>query len=244
MVRQVLIVDDEAPARDRLIRLLDDLEEWAVMAEAENGQQALQLCQEHRPDVVLLDIRMPGMDGIETAEHLNTMDNPPAVIFTTAYNEYAIDAFDAQAIGYLMKPVRLARLERALKHAARLSPPQLEAIAQSDPRPKENICARLGNELTLIPISDVFFFQSDQKYTRVVYTDGEVLIDDSLKTLEDRLGEQVIRIHRNTLVTKHQLTALDKNPDGTYAAKLKDYPDMLGVSRRLVSSIRKTLRAS
>ena len=118
---RVLVVDDEKPARDRLRQILEDLNEHEVVGEAGNGEQALALAAELQPDVVLLDIRMPGVDGIETARHLNAMDNAPAVVFTTAYDEYAIDAFDARAIGYVLKPVRRERLAGALQQAARLT---------------------------------------------------------------------------------------------------------------------------
>ena len=240
---RVLIVDDEAPARDRLKRHLDDLEGYELLGEAENGKQALEACNQERPDVILLDIRMPGLDGIETARYLSELDDPPAVIFTTAYNEYAIDAFDAQAIGYLMKPIRRSRLERALKHAARLSGSQLQAITSSDtPKPRDHVCAKVRNELRLIALDDIYFFQSDQKYTRVCYREGEVLIDESLKSLENEFQDRVLRIHRNTLVSKAELLALDKSGDGGYVARLRNWSEELPVSRRLISSLRKALK--
>lgn len=240
---KVLVVDDEAPARDRLKRLLEDLEGFELMAEAENGRLALEICNTQRPDIVLLDIRMPGIDGIETAQHLNSMEEPPAVIFATAYNEYAIDAFEAQAIGYLMKPVRQNRLERALRHAARLSPPQLEAITNSDTRkPREHLCARVRNQLRLIPLEQIYYFQADQKYTRVIYKEGEVLIDESLKTLENEFAGKVLRVHRNALVMSQKLAALDKQSDGTYTARLRGCEHELSVSRRLISSLRKAIK--
>ncbi len=240
---KVLIVDDEAPARDRLKRHLDDLEGYELLDEAENGKQALDACNQKRPDVVLLDIRMPGLDGIETARYLSELDDPPAVIFTTAYNEYAIDAFDAQAIGYLMKPIRRSRLERALQHAARLTGSQIKAITSSETsKPRDHVCAKVRNELRLIPLDEIYFFQSDQKYTRVCYRDGEVLIDESLKSLEQEFQDRVLRIHRNTLVTKSELLALDKSGDGSYFARLRNATEELPVSRRLISSLRKTLK--
>ncbi|MEM7280145.1 MAG: LytTR family DNA-binding domain-containing protein [Pseudomonadota bacterium] len=240
---RVLIVDDEAPARDRLKRHLEDLSDYQVLGEAENGKQALDVCNTDRPDIVLLDIRMPGLDGIETARYLSELDNPPAVIFTTAYNEYAIDAFDAQAIGYLMKPIRRSRLERALQHAARLSSPQLKAITETEPRrPRDHVCAKVRNQLQLIPLDEIYYFQSDQKYTRVKFSEGEVLIDDSLKALEQEFQERVLRVHRNTLVLRHELLALDKGQDGSYYARLRNSSDELSVSRRLVSSLRKAIK--
>ena len=142
---RILIVDDEQPARDRLSQLIRDSGQHEVVAEAGNGKQAIELAEELQPDVVLLDIRMPGVDGIETAHHLNTMESPPAVVFATAYDEYAIDAFDARAIGYVMKPVRRERLERALEQAARISG---NALQHSAPTRKckvsDNMSARVS----------------------------------------------------------------------------------------------------
>ena len=142
---KILIVDDEKPARDRLRQLVEDLGGHDVVGEAGNGEEALSLTDELGPDVVLLDIRMPGMDGIETAHHLNTMSDPPAVVFATAYDEYAIDAFDARAIGYVLKPVRRERLERALEHAQRLTASALSELS-GDPgmaSRRSHVCARV-----------------------------------------------------------------------------------------------------
>src|SRR5512143_2757970 len=153
---RALIVDDEAPARERLRRLLGDLSDVVVVGEAANGSEALSACAALDPDVVLLDIRMPGMDGIETARHLNALDEPPALIFTTAYDEYALEAFENQAVGYLMKPVRLEKLERALRHAARVAGPQLARLADQAQLGKRRtqICTRLGDQLRLVPVAD------------------------------------------------------------------------------------------
>ena len=142
---KLLIADDEQPARSRLRQLLEEIDGWQAVAEAQNGHEVIDICNRIQPDVVLLDIRMPNMDCIETARHLGTLDKTPAVIFTTAYDEYAVDAFDAQAIGYLLKPVRRERLERALKLAARLTLPQLSALAQRDgiAQSRTHICANI-----------------------------------------------------------------------------------------------------
>ena len=165
----ILIVDDEKPARDRLRQLVEDLGTHSVAGEAGNGSEALALAAELLPDVVLLDIRMPGMDGIETAHHLNAMEKPPAVVFTTAYDEYAIEAFDARAIGYVLKPVRRKRLQGALEHAGRLTGQALQELA-ADPgleARRNHVCARAHGELRLIPLDDVRYFVADQKYVCV-----------------------------------------------------------------------------
>ncbi len=144
---KVLIVDDEKPARDRLRRLLDELDGYDVVAEATNGEAAIAASEAHHPDIALMDIRMPGMDGIEAARHLAASDTAPAVIFATAFNEYALDAFDAQAVGYLMKPVRRERLERALEHARKLSANQLDALRDEDDTPhvRTHFSARISD---------------------------------------------------------------------------------------------------
>ena len=183
----VLIIDDEAPARDRLRQLLEDAGEHVVVGEAGNGREALELAEKLNPDVVLLDIRMPGLDGVETAHHLNSFDSPPAVVFTTAYDEYAIDAFDANAIGYVLKPVRRERLDKALTQAARLGHNVLGAVARQSgfSEQRQHVCARLQGELKLIPVNEVHYFLADQKYVCVAHENGRDLIDDSLKSLED-----------------------------------------------------------
>ena len=159
----VLIVDDEAPARDRLRDLLEEEGAHTVIGEAADGKRALELAAEHSPDVVVLDIRMPGISGIETAHHLNTFENPPAIIFATAYDEYAIEAFEASAVGYVLKPVRRLRLNQALELAERLSISVLGAVADkagiADRR--EHVCSRSQGEIKLIPIGDVYYFLAD-----------------------------------------------------------------------------------
>src|SRR2546430_3284694 len=166
MKLRVLIVDDEAPARERLRSLLAELDEADVVGEAVTGEQAVQRTLELVPDVVLLDVRMPGIDGIEAAQHMNILEQPPAVIFTTAFDEYAMKAFDAQAVGYLLKPIRKEKLAAALTHASRLSRPQLQKIA--DPaQTRSRIAVRHREGLRLIPLDEVQFFLAEQKYTTV-----------------------------------------------------------------------------
>src|SRR5689334_10289801 len=186
MKLRVLIVDDEAPARDRLKSLIAEIGDHEVAGEATNGEEALKLAVDLSPDVVLLDVRMPGMDGIDAARHLNVLAEPPAVIFATAYDEYAVNAFDAQAVGYLLKPIRKEKLAAALLQAGRLTRPQLQKIAASERR--THVAARHRDGLRLIPVEEVQFFLADQKYTTVRHLRGEDLIEDSLRTLEDELG--------------------------------------------------------
>ena len=154
MSQRVLIVDDEPPARERLRRLLGELSGVEVAGEAANGEQAVRLAGELRPDVVLLDVRMPGMNGLEAARHLALFETPPAVVFTTAYDAYAVEAFEAQAIGYLLKPVRAEKLAAALRRAARLGGPQLTRVAAGDPQrtARTHVAARLGDSVRLIAV--------------------------------------------------------------------------------------------
>ena len=242
---KVLIVDDEQPARDRLRQQLDDLDGFEVVAEAGNGHEALEACERAAPDVLLMDIRMPGMDGVEAARHLATLDDPPAVIFTTAYNEYAIEAFDAQAIGYLMKPIRRERLDRALQHARRLTRRQLDSLAEeAGEAARSHISARIRDRLRLIPVADILYLRADQKYVAVGLPDEEVRIDESLKSLETEFGEAVFfRIHRNALVAVAHLHAIEKDREGSYYALTRNSEERLAVSRRHVAALRKLIRS-
>ena len=245
---RVLIVDDEAPARDRLSSLLADSDEHEVIGEAGNGEQALEIAGTSAPDVVLLDIRMPGMNGIETAHHFNAFESPPAIIFTTAYDEYAIEAFDARAIGYVLKPVRRERLDQALEQAARLSNITLSEFAKrsgiSDRR--KHICVRAQDELKLIPVRDVFYFHADQKYVRVHHTNGTDLIDDSLKHLEEEFGDEFVRIHRSALVAVRRIDSLKKTSDRqtlvTLRDAVQDEENILFISRRHVADVRRRIK--
>ena len=244
MTQRVLIVDDEPPARERLRRLLGELGDFEVAAEAGTGEQAVRLAGELHPDVVLLDVRMPGMNGLEAARHIALLPEPPAVVFTTAYDAYAVDAFDAQAVGYLLKPVRAEKLGAALRRAARLAGKQLARIAEHDPRhtPRTHVAARLGDQVRLIPVPDVYYFAADQKYTTVRHQGGSDLIEDSLRTLEDEFAAQFVRVHRNALVSVGRLAAIERDSQGKYHVVLRDINERLAVSRRLAGELRERFR--
>ncbi|MGI9219979.1 MAG: LytR/AlgR family response regulator transcription factor [Woeseiaceae bacterium] len=245
---RILIVDDEQPARDRLSQLVEDGGLHEVIAEAANGRQAIELAEQYQPDVVLLDVRMPGVDGIETAHHLNSMATPPAVVFTTAYDEYAIEAFDARAIGYVMKPVRRERLERALEHAARISGQMLQQLTSETnlQSQRQHVCSREHGQLRLIPIADIRYFNADQKYVTVHHNHGQSLIDDSLKQLEEEFADSFVRIHRNSLVALNQIERLEKTADGKSIVVLRgdndDGADALTISRRHLAEVRRQLK--
>jgi two-component system response regulator AlgR len=241
MKLRVLIVDDEAPARERLRSLLAELDEADVVGEAVTGEQALQRTVELVPDVVLLDVRMPGIDGIEAARHMNVLEQPPAVIFTTAFDEYAMKAFDAHAVGYLLKPIRKEKLAAALAHANRLTRPQLQTLVNKT-EARSHIAARHREGLRLIPLDEVQFFFAEQKYTTVRHLKGEDLIEDSLRALEDEFGSGFVRIHRNALVSVRYLEGIERNGDGQYFVRLRGCEAPLQVSRRMASELRERFR--
>ena len=236
---KVLVVDDEAPARDRLSRLLEEIDGFDLVGEASNGREALQQVDAKQPDLILLDIRMPGMDGIEAARHLAGLEEPPAVIFTTAYNEYAIEAFEANAVGYVLKPVRRQRLAEALQRAQRPTRPQLASLASRDQShsARRHISARVRGELRLVPIADIFCFHADQKYVTVHHLEGELLIDEALKDLEQEFADDFIRVHRSTLLALSHLEALEKDDQGHHLARIRGRDHRFQVSRRLASSV-------
>ena len=243
MEKRVLIVDDEPPARSRLRQMLEDIGDWQVAGEAAHGRQALDLCQSLDPDVVLLDIRMPEMDGIEVARHLTSLDNGPAVIFTTAFSDYAIQAFDAQAIGYLVKPVRRERLERALAHAARLTRGHMAALAAAGmPSPaRTHICVRKARGLRLVPVDDIVYLQADQKYVTLALEDGEEITDETLKDLETEFGDRFLRVHRNTLVATRRVQRIETAEDGRSLVWLAGAARPVPVSRRLIADVKRKL---
>jgi two-component system, LytTR family, response regulator AlgR len=244
--RSVLIVDDEGPARARLRQLLEDIGNWQVAGEAAHGRQALDLCHSLDPDVVLLDIRMPEMDGLQVARHLTSLENGPAVIFTTAYSDYAIQAFDAQAIGYVVKPVRRERLEKALQQAARLTRSDMVALvaAGAQPGARSHICVKKAKGLRLVPVGDIIGFQADQKYVTLMLADGEEVIDETLKELEVEFPDLFIRIHRNSLLALRHIQRVDTTEDGRSFAWIAQRPEPLPISRRLIADVKRRLLAS
>lgn len=242
---QILIVDDEAPARQRLRQMLEELPGVEVAGEAANGAETLKQVEALNPDVILLDIRMPGMDGLECARHLASLETPPAVIFTTAYDQFAIQAFEARAIDYLLKPVRREKLGAALDHAGRPNAAQRAALEDTHriSGQRQHICARVRDKLQLVALESVYYFRAEQKYVTVRHRDGEVLIEDPLKSLEEEFPEDFLRIHRNALVATWAIEALEKDSDGHFHVRVRDCGDTLEVSRRLVPEVRRAIRA-
>ncbi len=246
---KVLICDDEPLARERLKAMLSDIKGITPIEDtAANGIQALELIQKTEPDAVLLDIQMPGMDGLACAVKIAEMETPPAVIFCTAYDQHALSAFKAQAIDYLLKPVRKAQLKKSLQRAKRLTRSQLNALQNSEldnlEEEHDHILARTRHGVELIPINQISFFQADQKYVTVRYPKGEVLIDEPLKSLQERLGDSFVRIHRNALVAKKSIENMTRNIDGIYQLTIKGVDQSLTVSRRHISSVKRAIRKS
>lgn len=243
---KVLICDDEFLARERLARFLRDLEGYEIVGEAENGEDALQQVNALQPDVVLLDLRMPVMDGLACAERLSQLPEPPAVIFCTAYDEHALAAFQVQAVGYLLKPVRKEQLAEALSRAGRVNRAQLEAVrAGSDElggSGRSHITAKTHRGIEMIPVEDVRYFLADQKYVTVRHGKGEVLIDETLKDLENEFGLRFIRIHRNALLALHYLDGLELVSPGQYQVRIKGIDERLVVSRRHLPDLRETMQ--
>jgi len=240
---QVLIVDDEALARDRLVRMVSDFDDHAVVGEAANGVQAVELANRDRPDLVLLDIRMPGMDGLEAARHLLDLEEPPAVVFCTAYEEHAIEAFDVQAVGYLLKPVRKDDLARVLASVHRLNKAQLAGLDDDGVQRRTHISARTRRGIELVPVHEICYFQADQKYVTVRHAGGELIIDETLRELEEEFGEAFLRVHRNALVATRAIEGLERNEDGSHQVRLKGIAELLEISRRHVSGVRKFVRS-
>ncbi|MEJ7746421.1 MAG: LytTR family DNA-binding domain-containing protein [Luteimonas sp.] len=238
---KVVIADDEPLARERLRDLLAELPDVQLVAEAGDGREALHACAQHDPDVVLLDIAMPGIDGLEAARHLAAFDPRPAVVFCTAYDAHALSAFEAAAIDYLVKPVRPERLAAALERARTFAAGREHGDAASGRR-RTHLCARLRGSLRLIPVEDVHFLQADEKYVVVHHARGEDLIEESLKSLEEEFGERFVRIHRNCLVARHELVELKRSPDGHVHAVLRHGKEPLEVSRRCVAGLKETVK--
>lgn len=243
---KVLICDDEALARERLARFLRDTDGYQVVAEAENGEDCLRKVETFDPDVVLLDLRMPGMDGLACAELLAQRETPPAVIFCTAFEEHALAAFQVQAVGYLLKPVRREHLLDALGKAHQINRVQLASLrthAEEASRSpcRSHITAKTHKGIELIPLDDVRYFLADQKYVTVRHGKGEVLVDETLKDLEGEFGERFIRIHRNALLALNYLDGLELVAPGQYQVRIKGIEERLMVSRRHLPELRETM---
>ena len=241
---RALIVDDEAPARERLATLLRDCGDIEIVGEATNGREAVEAFANLNPDLILLDIRMPLMDGIEAARHIAGFESAPAVIFCTAFDGHALAAFDANAVDYLVKPIRLDRLRAAIARARRFSGAALARAetAGGGPRKRSHLCARVRGNLQLVPIGDIQYLMAEDKYVVVHHAKGAVLIEEALKALETEFEDNFVRIHRNCLVARDRLVGLTRSADGRIFAKLDGVAEPLEVSRRNLPGLRKLVR--
>ena len=242
----VLIVDDEPLARERLARMVAKVADCHVVGEADNAEDALVVLSVCDPDIVLLDVRMPGRDGLSLAHDISALEDPPAIIFCTAFDQYALDAFGTEAIGYLLKPVKAEQLVQVLEKAQRLNKVQrvaaqkISEISQSNQR--SHISAKTRRGVELIALDDVRYFVADNKYVTVYHCNGEHLLDDTLKELEEEFGSRFLRIHRNALVSVNHIEAIERNAQGQYHVRFVDIEQRPSISRRHVSGVKDCLK--
>lgn len=239
---RVMLVDDETLARDRLRRMLEPETGYQVVAEACNGEEAVLQAHQESPDIILMDIRMPGVDGLQAAQQLAVMETPPAIIFCTAYDEYAVSAFDVQAVGYVLKPVRKPALLEALVRAQRLSRVQLNTLNSartlSEGPPNSHLSVSTPAGLELLPLEAVSHFRADQKYVIAFCGGRERVVDESLKALETKFGEQLIRIHRNCLVSVGHIEAIQRTRSGQSQLRLRGVEEPQVISRRHLAQVK------
>lgn len=235
----VVVADDEHLARERLVLLLGDFPTVRIVAQAANGQEALQQCQQLQPDIALLDIRMPEMNGLEVAACLAQEEHGPCVIFTTAFDQFALPAFESNAIDYLLKPIAKERLLQALQKAQKYKAHLAQPTVHSQPQEvltaaerQRHVCVNMHGQTQFIPTEDIFYFLAEHKYVTIRHVQGIALSEESLISLEQRFAAQFLRIHRNALVSKHRLRALEKTPEGLFTVSLQGLTEKIEVSRR------------
>jgi two-component system, LytTR family, response regulator AlgR len=241
---KILIVDDETLARERLHDLVAELYPGAITIEAANGMEALDKITEHAPEIILLDIRMPGMDGLELANHLLHLETKPAIVFTTAYQDHALSAFDANAVDYLLKPIRKERLKTAIERATVISQLKLTSLNEIEgiASTRTHLSAMVQGNIRLISIDSIYYLKAEQKYVTAAWPGGEILLDESLVSLEAEFTNHFIRVHRNALVAINHIRGLSKNNEGQQLIKLSDIPIELVVSRRHLTDVKKALK--
>lgn len=241
----ILICDDEPLAVERLVRLVSDLGHQ-VVATAEHGGQVYDLVLEYEPDVVLLDIQMPEMDGLSCARQLAQLEIKPAIIFCTAYDQHALQAFQSQAQAYLLKPIAKNELREVLDQVCKPNQAQVSQFQQSSSqiskKQRQHITAKSHRGVELIPVEQVYYFLADQKYVTIRHQKGSVLIDETLKDLELEFADQFIRIHRNALVSIKFLDGIESICSGQYQVRLRDIAERLVISRRHLPQLRESIQ--
>jgi len=241
---RIFIADDESPARDRLKELLGDIAaelQTQVVGEAANGLEAIERVPSSGAEVLLLDIQMPGMGGLEVARHLATLEHSPAVVFVTAHDRHAVEAFDLNALDYLMKPVRAERLAAAIRKA---TVPEKASLANAANAPREYLSVAARHRIALVPVRDIVFLRAEQKYVTVRTREREHLLEESLVALERELADRFVRIHRNCLVARAAIRGFERNPgddEAQWLVVLEGVSDKLPVSRRQWPTLRSLL---
>jgi len=235
---RIFIADDEAPARERLRELLGDIAAelpTEVVGEARHGLEALERIPASGAQVLLLDIQMPGMDGLEVARHLAALERSPTVVFVTAHDRHAVEAFELNALDYLLKPVAAARLAAALRKAAGGAAAGREQLARAAERARAYLSVAERNRIVLVPVRDIVFLRAEQKYVTLRTREREHLIEESLIALEREFAERFVRIHRNCLVARAAVRGFEKTGEGEEAGwqvVLEGIAERLPVSRR------------
>jgi two-component system, LytTR family, response regulator AlgR len=235
---RIFIADDETPARERIKELLGDIAAdlpSAVVGEARDGLATLDAVPGSGAQVLLLDIQMPGMGGLEVARHLMALEQPPTIIFVTAHDRHAVEAFELNALDYLMKPVRAERLAAALKKAASGAAPNREQLARAAASAREYLSIAERNRIVLVPIRDIVFLRAEQKYVTLRTREREHLLEEALVSLEKEFAERFVRIHRNCLVARAAIRGFERSLDGEEASwlvELDGIDERLPVSRR------------
>ena len=242
MSRRVLVADDEPLARARLVRLLQAVDGCTVVAEAADGAEVVRQVEHSGVEIVLLDIRMPVMDGLQAAARLAQLPTPPVVIFCTAYGEHALAAFEASALAYLLKPVREAALRAALARAVCLTRAQAGMLDELvEPGPRAHLSARSQGSMALIPLRDVCCLLADHKSVTAIHPGGQQPVDHSLRELEEQFPEQLVRVHRNALVARARIRALTRDAEGQFSVALRGTSVQPQVSRRHLPRLRELL---
>ena len=241
---KILIADDEALARQRIKSILEEIDPtFELFADARNGLEALEQCAELEPDIALLDIRMPKMDGLQVANALLKTILKTHVIFTTAYDEYAIEAFDNNAIDYLLKPVKKERLIQSLEKVERLDnfSDRFTQATQHLLQPRQHLCAHTHTGLKVLTVNDIIYFKADSKYVLAATPNDNVLLDESLKTLEEEFSDVFFRIHRNALVNINTIKAITKTASSQFELHMHGTDDTLTISRRHQAELNRLL---
>jgi len=246
---RVFLADDETPARERLKELLADIAPelpTQVVGEAANGPQVIERLPASRAQVLLLDIEMPGMSGLEVARHLAGLEQPPAVVFVTAHDRHAVEAFELNALDYLMKPARAQRLAAALAKASAAGAPRPEQLANAATQPREFLSVAERHRILLVPVRDIVYLRAELKYVTLRTRQGEHLIEEPLVALEREFAQTFVRVHRNCLVARSAVRGFERAAEGGddphWNVVLDGVPERLPVSRRQWSEVRQLVK--